>query len=431
MTGLRMAKGEGFRGAFGVGKTWRSAGPYPAVCRTRSTPHPTPDTEGRTRRLRPWVLLAVGGLGLWGVVSLGGCSRAERSAQATGTAQAAPVVVAPVESKTVAVEYPTVGTVEAYATVVVRSMVAGPVKAVHFREGDYVRRGDLLFTIDPEPYRAALAQAEAKLNQDRVLAENAEREAARYADLLRQGIVTQEQYDRIRSNAEALRAAVQADEAAVEHARLQLEYCFIRSPITGRAGALLVHAGNLIKANERDLVVIHQVEPIYVTFTVPQQYLPDIQGAGPRNPVPVVVTLPEHPEKRFEGRLAFIDNAVDPATGTIRLKARLENSTRELWPGQLVNVALTLKVLRDAVVVPAAALQAGQVGTYVYVVRPDQTAELRPVVVAHRLEREVVVARGLRPGEQVVVDGQVRLTDGAKVQVVQSRGPGPTGRQGA
>ncbi|MCS7311304.1 MAG: efflux RND transporter periplasmic adaptor subunit [Acidobacteria bacterium] len=373
------------------------------------------------------VLLVIGGFSLSGAGSLWGCSRAERSARATDTAPAVPVVVAPVESKTVAVEYPSVGTVEAYATVVVRSMVAGELQAVHFREGDYVRQGDLLFTIDPEPYRTALAQAEAKLNQDRVLAQNAEREEARYADLLRQGIVTQEQYDRIRSNAEALRAAVQADEAAVANARLQLEYCFIRSPITGRAGALLVHAGNLIKANERDLVVIHQVEPIYVTFTVPQQYLPDIQVQSGRNPMPVVVTLPGHPEERFEGRLAFIDNAVDPTTGTIRLKARLENSTRGLWPGQLVNVALTLRVLRDAVVVPAQAVQAGQVGTYVYVVRSDRTAELRSIDVAHRLEQEVVVARGLRPGEQVVIDGQVRLTDGVKVQV-QNLDPEPVGR---
>jgi len=349
--------------------------------------------------------------GLWG------CGRAEQSARATDAAGAVPVVVAPVESKTVTIQYPAVGTVEASATVVVRSLVAGELKAVHFREGDYVRRGDLLFTIDPEPYRAALAQAEARLNQDRALAQNAEQEEARYADLLRQGIVTQEQYDRIRSNAEALRAAVQADEAAVAHARLQLEYCFIRSPITGRTGALLVHAGNIIKANDRDLVVIHQVEPVYVTFTVPQQYLPDIQARWPREALPVSATLPERPEKRFEGRLTFIDNAVDPATGTVRLKARFENGSRELWPGQLVNVALTLRSLPDAVVVPAQAVQTGQAGTYVYVVRPDQTAELRPVVVAHRLEQEVVVTQGVRPGEQVVVDGQVRLTDGVKVQV--------------
>ncbi len=339
------------------------------------------------------------------------------------------VTTASTHRTTVPVDWQGMGTVEAMSNVGIRSQVGGILTQVHFTEGQDVRRGDLLFTIDPRPYQAALAASEAQLKRDQALAENAAADAARYAGLVKQEYVTQEDYEGKRSNAAAMAATVKADQAAVQTAQLNLGYCTIRSPLDGRTGSLQVYAGNLIKANaDTAMVVIQQMEPIRVAFAVPQQLLSEIRRHDATDPLPVSVRTTDETASAREGELSFIDNTVDPSSGTIGLKATLPNRERTFWPGEFVQIALTLSTLHDAVVAPSAAVQTGQEGTYVYVVKSDDTVEVRPVKVGPISGDHTVIAQGLEDGETVVTGGQLRLYPGAKVEIKQpSAAPSTSG----
>ncbi len=357
-----------------------------------------------------------------------------------------PVSVAEVTSKDVPVQVAAIGTVEACTTVSVKSQVNGEIRQVHFREGQEVRKGDLLFTLDSRPFEAdlrrteanlardtaQLKQAEANLARDVAQAKNAEVERRRYQQLLAKGVAAAEQFDAARTTDEALAAAVsadkaavdntrealRADQAAIDNAKIQLGYCAIFSPIDGRTGSLLVQAGNLVKANDTTaLVVINQVSPIYVTFSVPEQHLQEIRRFMSTEKLKVQAIAQGEDKRPMEGILTFIDNAVDSNTGMIRLKGTFANPDRRLWPGQFVNVVLTLASQHGAVVAPSEAVQTGQNGTFVFVVKPDLTVDSRPVTAGRTVGPETVILKGLQPGERVVTDGQIRLMPGSAVQI--------------
>jgi multidrug efflux system membrane fusion protein len=331
-----------------------------------------------------------------------------------------PVRVARVTLKTVPVELRAIGTVEALSTVSIKSKVAGELTAVHFREGQDVRKGDLLFEIDRQPFEVALRQAEAALARDQARLANARAQAARYAKLFEEGVASREQADQTRTDLESLDATVRADQAAVEKAKLDLSYCSIASPVDGRTGSLLVNEGNLVKASDDPpLVILNQLTPIYVSFAVPEQYLAEIKRflAAGRLPISVNITEDQPSES---GQLTFVDNAVDSATGTIRLKGTFANPARHLWPGQFVNVVLRLSEQANAVVVPSEALQTGQSGQFVYVVNDENVVESRPVFTGRSVQGVTVVEKGLAPGELVVTDGQLRLVPGAKIQIKEA-----------
>jgi multidrug efflux system membrane fusion protein len=328
-----------------------------------------------------------------------------------------PVLAAAAVLKDVPVQLTAIGNVEAYSTVEVNSRIGGQLVLVHFKEGQDVNKGDILFTIDPRPFEAALKQAEANLVRDTAQLNNARQQEQRYQELVKKGYVSQADYDQMRTNADALEATVKADKAAVENARLQLTYCFIYSPITGRTGNLLVHQGNIIKENDKTIVTINQVQPIYVSFNVPEQRLAEIKKYSAGERLKVIASFPQSDGIPLQGELTFIDNSVDRTTGTIRLKATFANSDRRLWPGQFVNVTLNLTTRPNAIVAPSQAIQTGQQGQYVFVIRSDATVEMRPVAVSMTVGSESVIDKGVAPGEQVVTDGQLRLIPGAKVEI--------------
>lgn len=328
-----------------------------------------------------------------------------------------PVTTATVVQKTVPVTFRAIGHVEPIATVAVKARIGGELQRVAFTEGESVRAGATLFTIDPRPYRAALAQAEAGMARNQALLAKAEADATRYAGLVRQDYVTKEQYDQIVANAAALRAAIAADQANLDAAKLNLAYCTITAPVAGRTGALTIKAGNLVKANDdKPLVTINQVQPIHVAFSVPAQLLPSLT-ARREDAVKVAATLPGGSAAIAEGSLSFIDNEVDTASGTLLLKATFANADEVLWPGQFVDLTVRLGEEPARIVVPASAVQSGQRGQYAFVVKDDGTVELRTLTVARGDEKEAIVETGLEPGETVVTDGQLRLVPGAKVTV--------------
>lgn len=332
---------------------------------------------------------------------------------------AVPVTASAAVQKPVPVELRAIGNVQAYSTVVIKAQVEGTLTQAFFKEGQEVRKGDLLLTIDARPFEVQLQQAEANLARDQAQAENARQEARRYEQLLQKEYVSQEQYDLLRANAAAFDGTIRGDQAAVDQAKLQLDYCSIRSPIDGVAGTLLVHPGNLVKANDADhpLVTVNQVRPIYVVFSVPEKNLPEIQKYRALGPMTVEAITLNGKAPSVRGTLTFVDNAVNMTTGTIQLKALFPNAEKSLWPGQFVNVVLTLTTQPHAIVVPSQAVQSGQQGTYLFVVKPDQTVESRPVVAGRSLGGETVIDQGLAAGEPVVTDGQLRLTTGVKVEV--------------
>lgn len=328
-----------------------------------------------------------------------------------------PVTTATVVQKTVPVTFRAIGHVEPIATVAVKARIGGELQRVAFTEGESVRAGATLFTIDPRPYRAALAQAEAGMARNQALLAKAEADATRYAGLVRQDYVTKEQYDQIVANVAALRAAIAADQANLDAAKLNLAYCTITAPVAGRTGALTIKAGNLVKANDdKPLVTINQVQPIHVAFSVPAQLLPSLT-ARREDAVKVAATLPGGSAAIAEGSLSFIDNEVDTASGTLLLKATFANADEVLWPGQFVDLTVRLGEEPARIVVPASAVQSGQRGQYAFVVKDDGTVELRTLTVARGDEKEAIVETGLEPGETVVTDGQLRLVPGAKVTV--------------
>lgn len=332
---------------------------------------------------------------------------------------AVPVVAAAALRKDVPVQLRTIGAVEPLATVAVKPQVGGIITVVHFQEGSYVGEGELLFTIDPRPYEAALQQAEATLAKDEASTRNAQVEAQRGESLFAQGILSKENYDQLRFSAQSFEAAVRADRAALDRARLDLEYCSIRSPIVGRTGSLLLHQGNFVKAIDGGpLVIINRTDPVYVSFSIPEQRLAEVNAARLSGRLAVDALITGEESRPLRGELSFLDNAVDRGTGTIKLKGTFPNKEKRLWPGQFVNTRLTLGTKAGAVVVPTPAVQTGQAGTFIFLIKPDLTVEARPVVVeAGSGEEETVVTKGLEGGEQVVTDGQLRLVPGAKVEL--------------
>jgi multidrug efflux system membrane fusion protein len=329
-----------------------------------------------------------------------------------------PVTTAPVVQKEMPIEISVIGTAEPFSNVSIRSQITGQLERVNFTEGDEVQQGQVLFTLDRRPLELALREAQANLERDSARAENAALMAKRYEDLAKRGIATREQVDTSRSDVSALNATVSADKAAVENASVQLDYATIKAPISGRTGALMVHEGNLVRANDTTpLVTINQIQPISVTFAIPEARLGDLKRYMSVGSLKVTATPPNDEGPVATGRISFVDNAVDEQTGTIRIKGTFSNSDRRLWPGQFVNVVVTLTTDPKAIVVPAVAVQTGQQGTYVFVVKTDQTVEMRPVTVDRASGSETVIASGVQPGDTVVTDGHLRLVPGSRISV--------------
>jgi multidrug efflux system membrane fusion protein len=374
---------------------------------------------------------AVAGLALVlaGAGALSSCTRKAGGADPEKAAAPVPVRVGVATTRAVAVELTTFGRVQAVSTVSIKAQVTGVLQKVHFAEGDSIQKGAVLFTIDPAPFKAALDQAEATLARDKVLAANAKRDAEREDALQKKGYAPDTEVENARANADALAATVLADEAARENANIQLQRCTIVSPVTGPAVAGLdfVKEGNLVTANDMTLVVINQIDPVEVFFSVPEADFPLVKkymksGGGKLE----VRVKPRGQEAAFvTGELTALDNAVDATSGTIRLAATFPNKEQRLWPGDYVDVTLKLAVQADAVVAPARAVQVGRNNKFVYVIKPDNTAELRPVTVRRISRDEVAVEQGLQKDERVVTDGQLRLTNGTKVEIVEEKAQEP------
>ncbi len=341
-----------------------------------------------------------------------------------------PVVTAHVVAKPMPVTIGAVGTVEPVTSVQVRAQVTGQLSAIHFEDGQNVQKGQRLFSLDPRPFQAALQQAEAVLARDTATAQNAHAQRARSEDLFKRGLIARDQYETLTASAAALDATLAADKAALESAKLNLQYADIAAPISGRTGARGIHVGDLVRANDTTpLVVINQLSPVYVTFAVPGRYLAEIRRYQAQRPLEVLATPPSAEPNTAEpgkgpnpgdvkpvrGTVSFIDNSVDPTTGTIRLKGTFQSADHQLWPGAFVQVTLHLTTDKNALVVPATAVQASQEGQDVYVVKADRTVEMRTVTVARQQGDEMVLASGITAGEEVVTDGQLRLTPGVPV----------------
>jgi len=360
------------------------------------------------------------------VLLLSGCGNKDQVQAAGGAADrpAAPVVVASVEQRDLPVQILAIGNVEAYQTVQIRSQVNGQIQKIFFREGEDVRKNQLLFQLDKRPFQADLDKAIGQMKHDQAQAENSRIQAERYSGLEKEGVASHEQADQMRAQAKADASAVEADKATVDAARVQLVYTDITAPMDARAGALLINLGNLVKANDTPyLVQLNQVTPIYVTFFVPEEHSDEVRRYFASGQLKVLAYPKGQSANPAVGRLTFIDNGVDTTTGTFKLKATFENKDRRLWPGEFVDVALQLSTQKGAIVVPTKAIQTGQRGDYVYVVRNDNTAESRPVKTAGAYENLTLVSEGLQAGERVIVNGQLRVAPNAKVNV-QSTLPG-------
>lgn len=368
--------------------------------------------------MRPILLRIVTVLG---VGALAACSKSPDAAAqgkgGRGGGGAVPVVVAEVVKADMPVTLPGIGTVKAFSTVSLKPRVSGQIAKIHYSEGQNVKEGDLLINMDPKPFEAILAQAKAKQNQVNTQLDLAKTQADRYAGLAKSGAVAKEALDQAQSALKVAQANAEAEKAAVQAAELQLAYCTISSPISGRVGRRVVDAGNVVKADETELVVIHQLQPINVIFSVPEQNLGAITREMAKGPLKVSVAPNENVSTETQGQLSFMDNAVNAATGTVDLKATFPNKDLSLWPGQFGEVKLTLSVQKDATVAPSVAVQTGQQGTYVFLVKGDKSVEVRPVTVERIVDDKSVISKGLEPGEMVVVDGHMRLFPGAKVDL--------------
>jgi len=363
-------------------------------------------------------------ISLISLLALAGCSESNEAAQISSGSgaierttdnAAVPVVISKVERSSFPVELRAIGTGQAFKTVSVESQVAGIVKEVHYRQGQLIHQGDLLITLDKSPFVAALAQAEAALARDKAQAQLSQAELRRYSELDKQGIISKQQYEQSLATSRATQATVQADEAAIQTAKIQLSYCSIYAPISGVAGAQLVYQGATVKANDLPvLVVINQVSPLYVDFAVPQQYLGSIKRFMARSRLGVEA-VPPGDSVAEKGLLTFVNNTVDASTGTIHLLASFPNTDQRLWPGQFSNVLLRLNEEQNVLVVPLQAVQTGQQGDYVFVTKPDMTVDVRQVKVGQSVNNQTQVLGGLSDGETVVIDGQVRLVPGTKV----------------
>jgi multidrug efflux system membrane fusion protein len=376
------------------------------------------------------------------VILASGCSK--QKAVAASGAPAAPVKVALAETKTLPIELRAFGNVEAFKTISVKSQQTGALMRVNFKEGDPVTKGQLLFEIDPRTYQEAIHQIEANLARDNALLKQAEAnlardiaqekfsrdQARRYSELAKQGVFSKEQSDQANSTADSQgaalsadraaidssRSAIVADDAALANAKLQLSYCYIYSAVDGRTGNISVKEGNLVKATDIELVTITQIQPVYVTFTVPERQLPVIRDRMRAGKLVVRAVPQGSGTTAEEGALTFVDNAVDQATGTIKLKATFVNGASRLWPGQFCDVVVTLGRKPDVVAIPNQAVQTGQAGRYVFVVKDDRTVEMRPVVIGESVGGWVEVQQGVQAGETVVTEGHIRLASGSKVR---------------
>ena len=363
-----------------------------------------------------------GGLGMLvvaiGLLSYFGAEIRANERRAPKGPPAIPVTVEPVDQRLVPFRIQAIGNVEAYSTVAVKARVDGQIIQVGFKEGEEVRKGQALFKIDPRPFEAALRQAEANALRDTAAAEQARSQEKRYQDLLDKNFVSKEAYAQIRTNATTAEATARASQAALDNAKLSVEYCTITAPIEGYAGKIQIQLGNLVKANDvNPLVVINQVHPIYVNFAVPEQRLAEVREHMAANPLSVDALAPGSDQAAATGVLIFVDNAVDPSTGTIRLRARFANKENSLWPGQFVGVSVRLFEQPDAIVIPSTAVQTGPEGQYVYVVGKDNVADVRKIEVERTDGDHTIVANGLTKGEQVVTRGQLRLGPKTRVQI--------------
>ena len=363
------------------------------------------------------ITLAAGGL----VAYFSADSRAREKPAAKGPATVPVAVVAAVQ-QTVPVRLQAIGNVEAYTSVAVKSRVDGQILEVQFREGQEVKKGEVLFRIDPRPFDAAFKQAEAQALRDMANRDQAASQEKRYLELLEKNFVSKDAYAQYRTNAQTAEATSKATLAALENAKLNLEYTVIRSPIDGYVGRALLQAGNMVKANDTvSLVVINRVKPVYVSFAIPEQQLATVRDLMRKNPLMVEVAAPGADNAIATGRIAFLDNAVDQTTGTIKVRAIFDNSDAALWPGQFYAVRVKLYDQEDAILVPSRALQTGPNGQFVYVVKADMTAEVRKVVVSRTEgENSVLAEGGVAKGEQVVVRGALRLAPGMKVNLLDS-----------
>jgi multidrug efflux system membrane fusion protein len=354
---------------------------------------------------------------LTSLLALAGCSSKPAESPGPQTEFRVPVTVAKVVAKSVPVQVEVIGNVEAYSNVSVRTQIAGEIERAHFTQGEDVKKGQLLFTLDRRPFEAALHQYEANLARDQAQLANARAQAERNHKLFEAGIISKDQYETIYTNAQALEATARADRAAIENARVNLSYCSVYSPLDGRTGSYQVYPGNIAKMNDSVLVVINQIHPIYVTFAVPEQDLTAVKRYQARGPLAVEALIPNDPRPPAVGQLAFIDNAVDTATGTIKMRATFPNPDNRLWPGQFVNVVIRLTTQPRATVVPSQSVQTGPAGKYLFVVKADETADLRPVEAGATVHGETVIEKGVTPGETVVTDGQLLLAPGSKVEI--------------
>jgi multidrug efflux system membrane fusion protein len=363
------------------------------------------------------VLIALAALGAGVYFIADGRAKESRKAEKKGP-PAVPVTIATVAQETVPVRLLAIGNVEAYQTISLKARVDGQIVDVNFREGQPVRKGDVLFRIDARPYQAALRQAEANALRDIAGRDQARSQEKRYQELLDKNFISKEAYAQIRTNAATAEATAKASEAALENARLNVEYTTIAAPIDGYVGKVLLQAGNLVRANDANpLVVINQVKPIYVNFAVPEQNLTEVRQYMAKGTLPVEALPPDPKAAPATGKLIFVDNAVDPSTGTIRLRAQFDNTDALLWPGQFVNVRVQLYEQPDALIVPSQAVQSGPEGQYVYVVGAEQVAEIRKVTVQRADGERAIIAAGLSKGERVVTQGQLRLGPKTRVQI--------------
>jgi len=358
-------------------------------------------------------------LGLLVILGLAACSGKKEDPAKARRERVIPVTVTTVEEKTVPVQLLAIGNVEPLATIAIKSRVTGELKQVHFREGQDVSQGTLLFTLDPDPFDAELKKAQATLAKDMALAHKAEEDLRRYSELIKKEYVSREQFDQATTNLAALNAQIKADQAAVEAARLQVTYCYIKAPITGRTGSLLAFKGNMIKANDdnKNMVVINQNQPIYCSFALPEKNLADLKKYSAAGKIKVEAIINKDQGLSEEGAVSFIDNTVDKGTGTILVKGLFANKDKRLWPGQFVNIKITLTTRANTLLLPTQAVQTGLEGQYVFVIKPDQKAEIRPVVIGQSLDGKTVIEKGVKAGEVVVTDGQFQLISGTKVQV--------------
>jgi len=350
------------------------------------------------------------------LLGVAGCSPSSKPAKTKGDDRPVTITAGTVQAKDVPVRLSAIGTVKAFATVEVRSMVRGPLARADFKEGEEIKQGDQIFLIDPRPFEAAVEQAKAFLERDKAQLVRADADYRRAAELMKDKTVSESVFDQARAALDTARATVAAGQAALNSALLQLSYCQIKSPVTGRIGTLLVNVGNVVKESDTLLAVVNQTRPVYVDFSVPEQVLAEVRQQMARSKLPVHIALPGTKSGSVTGELAVVNNAVDTTTGTVLLRAVCANDAEVLWPGQFVNVSVTLAIQPGALVVPAAAIQVGQQGAYVFLIQDDQTVAMQPVTTGAELDGETVITAGLQPGQRVVTSNHLRLKNGAKVQ---------------